>query len=387
MPAPAFKVTDYAYQKRPCFCKKGSCLNCCNDVGGVVMDLTACAPAVGIYDTPDGGQLEIERISLDVDNLAHMIFAPTGYPAGGTATQQAPSTICCYRPIGWVEWILYDAFAVEVGHYFGCVWAGLNGTKADLTAGKTIEIAFRATASPFSDDYWFYRDISASAVHNFPAEIGTTKTVYPLQSALCAATDFIELSNDLTVAVDINTGTILTTGLSVRATRATDTGLTVIGTASPSSCGNPCAISQEVTLTLSTSGKILYDFDGDEIPAPDFEITFTVEIGCESYSETFQTAWIDVSTAEFPDALAQLEITVYVDNEGRVMVAEVDASSGMIRIDVEGLGEDAEIGGAFSEDFQIGTVTCGEMTLTSGTVSMSFDAGTDGPFDITYTTT
>lgn len=386
MAAPTFKITDYAYQKRPCFCKKGRCLNCCNDVGGAVMDLTATIPAVGTYDTPDGGELEILRVSMDTANTAHMIFAPTGYPAGGTADEQEPSTICCYRPIGWAEWIVRDSMAAEVGHFWGCVWAGFNTTLEDDSAGKTIEIAFREIESPFRVDYWFYRDITASVSHSFPAEIGGTKTVYPLQSVICAATDFIELSNDTTIAVDNGFG------LDVRATRATDTGLAVVGADAPSSCGNPCAISQEVTLALSISGRVLYDYTNEEfepveILAPDMSITFTVEIGCASYSEEFTSGTYDISNADFPDAVAYFVIAVTVDNEGRVMVGAAGASSGIIYAAMNGIGEEAEFGGAFEEDFQIGTVTCGEMTDTDGTVSMSFNDGSDGPFDITYTVT
>ena len=421
---PELRTTEYAHQERPCPCKQGACLNCCNDVKGVVMDLHATKPDVGTYPTPSGGEVEVLSVQIDETDIDKVIVGPTGFPLGWNAEARIPSTVCCYRPIGFVEWVVRDSEMTETGHYWGCVYVGFNTTLANGGGlGKTLEIAFFDYYNN-RHDYWFYRDLSLEETRTGPGDTGI-QTRYPMQSVLCSANTAIEMESDLSVAID--TGFTL----NVRGTRCLDTHLQVDytsvtctpdgqGTRTPTHvtddvancndifpmsfvkvCGNPCAVEQEITLTIALAGKkaLVYDYDptpeapssGDEetdleLLLPDFTFTFTVSVGCgDPFSVELESDWIPVPNTGRPDAVVKMIIHVYRNEEGKIMVGEVEASSGLVYLDEFG-DENADVCVGFNEAFEIATVECGELALvTSGAASMFIEFETVENQDIGFT--
>jgi len=417
------RTVEWAHQERPCQCKKGACLECCNNVKGVVMDLHATKPAVGVYDSPGGGEVEVLSVQLDETDIDKVIVGPTGFPLGWNAAARVPSTVCCYRPIGFVEWVVRNSEMTETGHYWGCVYVGFSNVLANLDLGKTLEIVFYDNFYN-RRDYWFYRDLSLTVTRTGPGDTGE-QTRYPMQAVLCSADTAIELENDLSVAVD--TGFTL----NVRNTRCLDTHLPVDYTSvtcTPAEqesetpthvtddvancndvypmtftkrCGNPCAVEQEITLTISLAGKnaLVYDYDptpdeptsGDEeedleLHLPDFTFTFTVSAGCgDPFGVTLESDWIPVPNTGRSDAVAKMIIHVFRNEEGKIMVGAVEASSGLVYLDQFG-DEDAEVCVGFNEAFEIATVECGELELVAtGAASMFIEYETTENQDIGFT--
>lgn len=409
---PTLRATTYAHQDRPCPCMQGACLNCCNDVKGVVMDLHATKPAVGTYPAPSGGEVEVLSVHLDETDIDKVIVGPTGFPLGWNASARVPSSVCCYRPIGFVEWVARNSEMTETGHYWGCVYVGFNTILANGGGlGKTIEIAF-FDSSYNHYDYWFYRDISLQVIRTGPGETGLQYR-YPMQSVLCSADTAIEMENDLSVAID--TGYTL----NVRGTRCLDTHLPVEytsvtctpsgqGTETPTHvtddvancndefpmtfakrCGNPCAVEQEITLTISLAGKkaLVYDYDptpdepfsGDEetdleLLLPDFTFTFTVSAGCgAAFNVDLESDWIPVPNTGRPDAVVKMIINASRNEEGKIVIESIIDSAGttgLVLLDEFG-DENTEVCVGFNESFEIASVECGELALVaSGAASM-----------------
>lgn len=345
----------------PCCPKPGACINCCGDGTGVIFDLTGILPAVGTYDHPDGGTLEIVRVSMMADT-DHIRFGPALWPSGANADAMGPLAYCCAFTIGYVEVIKLDSMAVEEFHGFGCIRAGVASV-----GGETCLIIELTQDAPLN--YWFYRNINR-----------TTGGLYPQQARFCAKPRaWIDLSNDTATALD--------SGIALHL-KGTDIQDTAQPMATATTCANPCKASYDITITLSGfSGKTLgaYTIVEDSI-----ELTAVGYYDCGSgWTETTAPGLgtLALSHATFMDACLKIGITIEYDNEtGRFRFEDSSVGGvttyGTIYTDCADEDTFLEPTGNLSEHL-FDLITCGNAQMEwTGTLDFEWDGGSEGTIDV-----
>jgi len=330
----------------PCCAKPGRCLPCCNGVTGIIMDLTGIAPAIGTYDHPDGGEVEIYGVEFIPGGISHLRFGPALYAAGANKTAMGPVSACCKYVIGRVDMERRDSGAAVVAtRAWRCFSAGISSSA----------IFIGISDDPGTTDFlWFYRSLAP-----FSTAAGTTR--YPKAEHICSQPiDWWNLSNDTANALDSGIS------LKLKGTRIDDTGLDVVG---PTTCGNQCDAPFDITITIGGfSGQTLgsYTFTDDEAV---FTMTGKVSCGTLTVDTWSEVATLQMSHATDPDPCFKLTLAYFYDAATDMIRFSAEPADGAFGL----IYTDCDDDGSFLEDvysvlsFDAGEYSCGEMTWTDTT--------------------
>lgn len=348
----------------PCCAKPGRCLPCCNGVTGIIMDLTGIAPAVGTYDHPDGGEVQIYGVEFIPAGIDHLRFGPALYAAGANREAMGPVNACCQYVIGRVDMQRRDSGGAPLGaRSWVCFYAGISASGHAIYIGTSADPGTAAFL-------WFYRSLGS-----FSTAPGTTR--YPVPEYICSQPiDWWELSNDTANALDSGIA------LKLKGTRIDDTGLSVVG---PTTCGNQCDAFFDITITIGGfSGQTLgaYTFTDDEAV---FTMSGKFSCGTLTVDTWSEVATLAMSHATDPDPCFKLTLAYEYDSATDVIRFSAEPADGAFGL----IYTDCEDDGSFLEDvysilsFDAGEYSCGDMTWTDTTTLL--DETPDIPLSVTIT--